>query len=51
VTCTVSFYQFSPAADGVAAILRGAGHHTRYTVVLRTLPHHPTGYTVLPWKA
>jgi hypothetical protein len=49
LTCSVRFYQLAPAADGVIVVLRAAHHRSRYSVVLRKLPHHPTGYTRIRW--
>jgi hypothetical protein len=48
-TCSVRFYQMSPAADGVIAVLHTAHHTTAYSVVLRKLPRHPTGSTLIRW--
>lgn len=51
VTCTVRFYQLSPDADGVVAVLTEGQHKTHYSVVLRHLPHRPSAYLVLRWTA
>ena len=48
-TCTMRFYQESPVADGVVAILRTAHHSSRYSVVERTLPHPAIGTTRIRW--
>jgi hypothetical protein len=50
-TCSVRFYQMSPAADGVITVLRTAHHTTAYSIVLRKLPHHPTGSTPIRWTS
>jgi hypothetical protein len=50
-TCSGRFYQMSPAADGVITVLRTAHHTTAYSVVLRKLPHHPTGSTPIRWTS
>jgi hypothetical protein len=48
-TCTMRFYQLSPAADGVVAILRTAHHSSRYSVAGETLPHPAIGTTRIRW--
>lgn len=48
-TCSVRLYQMSPAADGVTVVLRTAHHASTYSVVLRKLPHRPTGSTLIHW--
>ena len=48
-TCSMRFYQLSPVADGVVAILRTAHHSSRYSVVERTLPHPAIGTTRIRW--
>jgi len=40
----------APSADGVLAVLRQARHTSAYSVVLRPLPHRPTGFVPIPWK-
>ena len=48
-TCSVRLYQMTPAADGVTVVLRAAHHASVYAVVLRKLPHRPTGSTLIRW--
>jgi hypothetical protein len=48
-TCSVRLYQMTPAADGVTVVLRTAHHASTYSVVLRKLPHRPTGSTQIRW--
>jgi len=50
-TCSVRLYQMTPAADGVTVVLRTAHHASTYSVVLRKLPHRPTGSTLIPWTS
>ena len=47
--CSVRLYQMTPAADGVTVVLRTAHHASTYSVVLRKLPHRPTGSTSIRW--
>lgn len=48
-TCSMRFYQLSPVADGVIAILRTAHHSSRYSVFERKLPRLPASTTPIPW--
>jgi hypothetical protein len=48
-TCSVRLYQMTPAADGVTVVLRAAHHASVYSVVLRKLPHRPTGSMLIRW--
>jgi hypothetical protein len=49
VTCSVRFYQLIPHADGVIVALKGARHHSSYSVVIKNLTSPPTGRTTIPW--
>lgn len=51
VACSVRFYQLAPSADGVVVVLAYARHKSEYSVVLRRLPHHPSGYIAISWLA
>jgi hypothetical protein len=51
VTCSVRFYQLIPHADGVIVALKGARHHSSYSVEIKHLLVPPTGRTLIRWIA
>lgn len=51
VRCSVRFFQLIPHADGVIVALKGARHHSSYSVAIKHLAVPPTGRTLLRWIA